>query len=232
MVTSTATLAVAGEPSDDKRELRVGNLKVNKVLFLGNSITLHGPLESIGWSGNWGMAASQMSKDYVHLVLAKIEAESKGKPDALIRNVADFERQYATFDIEESLRESLAFKADLIILAIGENVSPLTTPVQQAEYQMAVAALLRSLRHSPSTRVYVRSTFWSDSEKNKAMLQACEQSGAVFIDLGRLDSDETNFARAERRIEHAGVAAHPGDKGMEAIANGLWKAILESSLNP
>lgn len=29
-----------------------------KVLFLGNSITKHGPKADIDWSGNWGMAAT------------------------------------------------------------------------------------------------------------------------------------------------------------------------------
>jgi len=28
-----------------------------KVLFLGNSITLHGPSQKVDWSGNWGMRA-------------------------------------------------------------------------------------------------------------------------------------------------------------------------------
>ena len=59
----------------------------------------------------------------------------------------------------------------------------------------------------------------------KAMRKACLNSGATFVDTGKLDSDETNFARSERKIEHAGVAGHPGDKGMQAIADSLWNAI-------
>lgn len=27
-----------------------------KILFLGNSITIHGPKEELGWNGHWGMA--------------------------------------------------------------------------------------------------------------------------------------------------------------------------------
>ena len=31
---------------------KLGNLHAGKVLFLGNSITLHGPATAIGWTGN------------------------------------------------------------------------------------------------------------------------------------------------------------------------------------
>ncbi len=34
---------------------------------------------------------------------------------------------------------------------------------------------------------------------------------------------------AERKIEHAGVAGHPGDKGMKAIADELFAAIRQES---
>ena len=44
------------------------------------------------------------------------------------------------------------------------------------------------------------------------------------MDLGKLGIDPANSARSERRIEHAGVAGHPGDKGMAAIADELWRA--------
>ena len=52
-------------------EQRLGVLKANRILFLGNSLTLHGPREEIGWKHNWGMAASAPERDFVHLVTFK-----------------------------------------------------------------------------------------------------------------------------------------------------------------
>ena len=73
-------------------DLRVGQLRVGKVLFLGNSITLHGPAPKIGWDGNWGMAASTREKDFVHVLLSRIAKSAGGKPEVKIKNIADFER--------------------------------------------------------------------------------------------------------------------------------------------
>ena len=42
--------------------------KTDRIVFLGNSITLHGPAETVQWAGNWGMAASEQDKDYVHIM--------------------------------------------------------------------------------------------------------------------------------------------------------------------
>jgi hypothetical protein len=57
------------------------------------------------------------------------------------------------------------------------------------------------------------------------MQKACSGTGVQYVDLGKLDADEANFARSERKIEHAGVAGHPGDRGMQAITEALWNAI-------
>ena len=43
-----------------------------RVLFAGNSITLHGARPELGWHFDWGMAASCKEKDYVHLVEQEI----------------------------------------------------------------------------------------------------------------------------------------------------------------
>ena len=61
------------------------------------------------------------------------------------------------------------------------------------------------------------------------MRNAATVGGAVFVDIAKLGSDETNAARAERKIEHAGVAGHPGDKGMRAIADALFIAIQQQA---
>ena len=39
-----------------------------RILFVGNSLTSHGPKADIDWHGNWGMAATSLDKDYVHVV--------------------------------------------------------------------------------------------------------------------------------------------------------------------
>ena len=74
---------------------RIGRLAASRVLFLGNSITLHGPAPAIGWTGNWGMAASAEHLDYVHLLTADIAAVSGEQPTVMVKNIADFERGYS-----------------------------------------------------------------------------------------------------------------------------------------
>ncbi|MCA9021036.1 MAG: SGNH/GDSL hydrolase family protein, partial [Planctomycetaceae bacterium] len=59
-----------------------------KILFLGNSITLHGPSKKIGWEGNWGMAASSLDKDYVHIVTDSFTKSSGNKPQTMVKNIA------------------------------------------------------------------------------------------------------------------------------------------------
>ena len=128
-------LAAADEPTASPAPLCVGQLRVGKILFLGNSITLHGPAQDIGWSGNWGMAASAAEKDYVHLLIARLKDAAGGQPQVMVKNVADFEREFATYDVAAGLRDAIDFQADVIVIAIGENVPSLTTSEIQRDYQ-------------------------------------------------------------------------------------------------
>ena len=199
-----------------------------KVLFLGNSITNHGPKADIDWSGNWGMAASAESKDYVHLVTKALAEKSGAAPEVMVKNIADFERSYAGYDIATKLKEAVDFHAVLIVLAIGENVPGLKTSEDKATLQDAVTKLLITLKGDRQPTILVRSCFWANAAKDEALKQACDAVGGNYVNISALGKDEKNFGRSERPFKHAGVANHPGDRGMEAIAAALiqkWSEI-------
>ena len=198
-----------------------------KVLFLGNSITKHGPKADIDWSGNWGMAASAESKDYVHLATKALTEKFGAAPEVLVKNIADFERAYAAYDIATKLKEAADFQADLIILAIGENVPGLKTKEDKEKLQESLTKLLTTLKGDRKPTILVRSCFWANAAKDEALKGACAAVGGVYVDIGALGKDEKNFARSERPFKHAGVANHPGDQGMAAIAEALVKALTK-----
>jgi hypothetical protein len=43
----------------------------------------------------------------------------------MVRNIADFERNYSTYDVDVHMKDLFAFDPDLVVLAIGENVPSL-----------------------------------------------------------------------------------------------------------
>jgi len=197
----------------------------SKILFLGNSITLHGPSKKVDWTGNWGMAASALDKDYVHLVTKALSKKDGSAPETLVKNIALFERQYATFDAAAQLPDAAAFGADLIVVAIGENVPALTNELSKAQFAERTAALLKGLQAGRKPAIVVRSCFWANAAKDEALKKACQEVGGTFVDIGALGKDEKNFARSERTFKHAGVANHPGDAGMQAIADAIVGAV-------
>ena len=197
----------------------------HKVLFLGNSITKHGPKADIDWTGNWGMAASAEAKDYVHLVAKALTEKQGSAPEVMIKNIADFERAYVGYDIATKLKEAIEFRADLIILAIGENVPALKTPEDATKLQSAVTQLLQTLKADRQPTLLVRSCFWANEAKDSALQKSCTAVSGVFVNISALAQDKSLYGRAERDFKHEGVANHPGDKGMAAIAEALVKAL-------
>jgi lysophospholipase L1-like esterase len=202
----------------------VGNVKTGKILFLGNSITLHGPLAEIGWTNNWGMAASAQEKDYVHILVRSVSEITGTTPVIMIENIADFERGYATYDLAR-LKKVFEFKADTVIVAIGENVPAAGSEESKTKFRESVSKLLKALKEAGNPTILVRSSFWPDKTKDEILREVCADVGGVFVDISGLSKDESNYARSEGRYAHAGVAAHPGDKGMQAIASALLAAI-------
>lgn len=200
--------------------------QADRVLILGNSITRHGPKADIGWHDNWGMAASALEKDYAHLLVQKFTTARQGRaPEFMIDNISGFERGYANVNVTEVLKRYLEFQPDLVVLAIGENIPAPKDAAQEAALLQALQALMTALRMEGTARLFVRSSFWPHAVKDRLLCEACAATGGSYVDLSSFGGKEEYFARSERQFEHKGVAGHPGDRGMAAIADAIWAVI-------
>jgi hypothetical protein len=159
---------------------------------------------------------------------ANASAQKATPPAFLVENIADFERQFPTYPVEEKLKKFVDFKPDLVIIAIGENVPALTTEESRAQFLSSVSKLLKMFQANGNPTIVVRSCFWADAAKDSILKQATADVGGIYVDISKLGRVEANFARSERQIAHAGVAGHPGDQGMKAIADAILDAIKKA----
>ncbi len=213
---SSAMNATPGVQSSTQNE---GGIRV---VFIGNSITLHGKAPKIGWNNEWGMAASAADKDYVHLVTAELEKRTGRKADVRVRNLAEFERGYGTYDLAR-LKDLVDFQPDYLIVALGENVGNLEGQ-ERADFRDAFKRLLGSFLVGPhKPHAVVRGCFWPNAWKDELMAQAARECGIPFV---KADVSPDDSMRAVGLFEHPGVQNHPGDKGMAEIARRIIQGLF------
>lgn len=192
-----------------------------KVLIAGNSITRHGPKPEIGWTADWGMAATAPEKDYVHILMRQIRAREPGA-SFCIAQMAGWEREYWLGESVLAQYQAAAdFAADLIILRLVENVPG--DQLDEHPFAPAYASLLDFLDPHCQAQVILTTSFWPAGDRDKAIRQVAQQRGHTLVELGGLGMQDS--MKAIGLFEHAGVAAHPGDAGMAAIAGAILAAL-------
>ncbi|MBE7011427.1 MAG: MFS transporter [Ruminococcaceae bacterium] len=191
-----------------------------RVLFVGNSITRHGIKPDIGWHGDWGMAASSKENDYVHKTISKILNLS---PDSTfcICHAADWERYYSDGASQHQFfREASDFKADIIIFRIVENCP--TADFDEEVFYNKYSEFVDFLNKNKNAKIIITSSFWKHPGDN-ALEKYAKDNNHDFIYLGELG--ENPKMRADGLFDHEGVAMHPGDMGMDAISDLIFKKI-------
>lgn len=192
-----------------------------RIMFVGNSITLHGVRPEIGWHHAFGMAASAREKDYVHRVE---EAILREVPDAAfcICQVADWERQYKHGSNTHPLYEAArTFGADVIVIRCIENCP--AEAFDNDVFQRELDALIRYLDQQRGAHVVVTTGFWHHPGDG-ALRSYAEKHGFPCVPLGDLGEDDS--MKALGLFAHEGVANHPGDLGMQKIAERITAALL------
>ena len=189
-------------------------------LAIGNSITRHGLCDY--WWGEWGMAASTASNDYFTLVSSSLQKKFEAVNCHRI-NFSVWERlAHDRSETWEVLDPYLNENVDLVTIQLSENALDLIT------FKDDLSSLLKHIKVlCPKSTIIVVDDFWSD-EKSKLKKQACKENNIPFADLSDIRGKKEYQGRRgtmvmgadgkEHKIEHSGVAIHPGDEGMKVIA--------------
>ena len=206
------------DPIANSKRTQASKGEIKTVVILGNSLVSHTPDLSIGWSGNWGMAASCADSDFVHRLTRDIHQVNR-RVRVVSRNIYTFEIGYRSYNFSQ-LKAIKELTPGMIILAIGENVVDSTAvPDDFIEYYNR---LLDYLGGKKCIEVIVDS-FWKNRHVNSLIREYASRKHLPLVSITALSSDARN--RAGRRFANAGVALHPSDKGMRLIADKIWKRI-------
>jgi lysophospholipase L1-like esterase len=223
---------------------QLAGMTIERILILGNSVTIHGVAEDIGWPNYCGMAASVPENDYVHRLAAKIAeatgaelridptnppsitAENEPVPgDANVVNVADiFERRYDTYT-SDRLERQLAWEPNVVVLQFGENV-PRDTFSGDA-FKTGLETLMAGLKEHGDPLILVASQILGGGgELDEIKQQVCAEDPArrIYVDMSDFGADPTNVASSEPYFTGI-IVGHPGDKGMAFIADHLFAAL-------
>ena len=214
-----------------------------KILFLGNSITYHQPAENLGWKGSWGMAATEADKDYFHILSRYIK---QIYPDARLEIAAGHPFEKNFYDLSRISRTDykalVDFDADIIISSIGANINNSSNENDLGFISDQVFNPLHYINIVDYFNIYGDMnvipiiTTLTKPENVSVIKQAADNKGWNCISCVDL-SDEKYTAAPYKGAEvfsenvASGVLSHPGDLGMQEMADRIWtvlKPALES----
>lgn len=204
----------------------------NKVLLLGNSLLL-------GFSTNgshgapFGCTASDSKHDWAYLLTEKLKVKS---PGVTVKKLHDAKFEQAESDTAAENYISNEFAAadrnnDLVIVQIGDNAN---TEIRRATFKNNFSKLIRAIRNNNPTADIVVAGVWFNGGGLENFLQT--QSSVLnytFVQLSDLCTsanmakldDTVTFNDGVQMQVYEAIRTHPGNKGMEAIANRIYDSL-------
>lgn len=187
--------------------------EINKVLILGNSITVTRPVPEIGWNGHWGMAATSEENDYVHLLIDKFQ-QYNDSVEVRYASISNFEREFWNYDFSQ-LDGFRAFAPDAIIIRLGENVDD--AEADRRGFDNYLLKLISYIKGNRVVAVVCTSTFWPRKHTNNRIKALADRERYIYVPILDLFEDRSNTAH--NKFADAEVGIHPSDKGMKSIAD-------------
>lgn len=224
------TVTISGQPD------RVASKKI-KLMTYGNSIHKHGPAPSLGWTGDWGMAASSEDKDYVHQLI-RMFGEKYGEENitwVIGSGNSNFEPDLSngvegqdwTQYLKGLTECAAAEKPDIITIQYGENTQtgkPGYTGTQNGYRDGFIQFVQMLKKGAPDALVLITTPFWGGDAKINGAKAAAAALNIPIAELAPLTTDENEALDGPDEWVQ-GVKIHPGDLGMLRIAEEMYKQL-------
>lgn len=203
-------------------------MQFSKALVLGNSITKHGIAEGV-WYGVWGMAATKPEYDFVHVIEEGLRVKD-ANAECVGVNIAAWERDFST-NLATLIGNALTSSTDLVVIRLGENVPSGNV----SSFQSALGNLVDYIYSiSQNAKVVITTMYWANTSKDAAIAGAANAKHIDLIPINQfgITAYEESVGHyvygddnAIHEITNSGVANHPSNVGMAAIANAILTAI-------
>ena len=165
------------------------------------------------------MAASSIDKDYVHLTVSALEKRF-GKVEFCIAQISAWEGDLDNSALlAERFSAARDFCADIVIVRVGENIKTYDNATLADRFE----SMTRFFAVKPDCRIIMTDLFWRKTDIDNAIAVAAARVGATWVSIG--DLGEIDEMKALGEYENRGVALHPSDRGMAAIAERILEAI-------
>ncbi|WP_045136421.1 SGNH/GDSL hydrolase family protein [Lacticaseibacillus paracasei] len=201
----------------------------DKIAIFGNSLTLA--------SGNIGMAASDQYHDWYYLFTSRAKSYNPSMVPSARLGLGEWEQatntasRQAIFDTK--VKPNISADTGMVIFQLIDNINSderLATFEHDAEQLIANTKAV-----APKAMILWIAGWFVDDNKMALVKQACENQGATLVDITAYKDNPANKSElgATRRgtggdvwqITNPGEAIHPGDLGMQLIANKIFESL-------
>ncbi|HFI0512473.1 TPA: hypothetical protein ACGOXW_000102 [Streptococcus suis] len=205
----------------------------NKVLLLGNSLLLGFSTDG-AHGAPFGATASDSKHDWAYLLTEKLKLKS---PNLTINKLHDAKFEQSESDsVSESYISNEFANAekgnDLVIVQIGDNVN---TELRSDTFRNNFSKLINAIKVSNPIADIVVAGAWFNGRGIESFLQS--QSSALnytFVPLSDLCTsdnmatvgDTVTFDDGVKMQVFEAIRTHPGNNGMEAIANRIYDNLI------
>lgn len=205
----------------------------NKVLLLGNSLLLGFSTDG-SHGAPFGCTASDSKHDWAYLLTEKLKVKSQNVTINKLHD-AKFELSESDSASENYITNEFAQATsgnDLVIVQIGDNVN---TELRRTTFKNNFSKLIRAIRTNNKTADIVVAGAWFNNANIEGWLQSQSKPlNYTFVPLSDLCTsdnmatvgDTVTFDDGVKMQVFEAIRTHPGDKGMEAIANRIYDNLI------